>query len=57
MVPADDKENAQLVISQTILDTLKSLKISYPKLDAQRHKEMQKMRKTCYVDEAVKSLR
>ena len=30
VVPADDKENARLIISQIILDTLKSLKLSYP---------------------------
>ena len=44
IVPADDKENAHLFISQTIVDTLKSLKMSYPKADAQREKELQKMR-------------
>ena len=45
IVPADDKENAHLIISQTIVDTLKSLKMSYPKLDAQRQKELKEMRK------------
>ena len=44
IVPADDKENAHLIISQTIVDTLKSLKMSYPQADAQRQKELQKMR-------------
>lgn len=45
IVPADDKENAHLIISQTIVDTLKSLKMSYPKLDAQRQKDLLQMRK------------
>jgi PPK2 family polyphosphate:nucleotide phosphotransferase len=45
IVPADDKENAHLIISQTIVDTLKSLKMSYPKLDAPRQKELLLMRK------------
>ena len=39
----DDKENAHLIISQTIVDTLKSLKpweCPSPKLDAQRQKEL-----------------
>jgi len=45
IVPADDKENAHLIISQTIVNTLKSLKMAYPKLDAQRQKELQRMRK------------
>ena len=44
IVPADDKENAHLIISQVIVDTLKSLKMSYPKPNAQRQKELQKMR-------------
>jgi PPK2 family polyphosphate:nucleotide phosphotransferase len=44
IIPADDKDNAHLMISQTILDTLKSLNMSYPKLDAQRQKELQRMR-------------
>ncbi len=46
VVPADDKENAHLVISQIIVDTLKSLKMSYPKLDPQRQKELLQMRKS-----------
>ena len=45
IVPADDKENAHLIISRTILDTLKSLKMSYPKSDAQRQKVLLQMRK------------
>ena len=45
IVPADDKENAHLIISQTIVDTLKSLKISYPQADTKRQKELQQMRK------------
>jgi PPK2 family polyphosphate:nucleotide phosphotransferase len=44
IVPADDKENAHLIISQAIVDTLKSLKMSYPKPDAQRRKELLQMR-------------
>ena len=30
VVPADDKENARLIVSQIILDTLNDLKMSYP---------------------------
>jgi len=44
IVPADDKENAHLIISQIIVDTLKSLKMSYPKLDAQRQKDLKAIR-------------
>ena len=45
IVPADDKENAHLIISQAIVETLKSLKMSYPKADAQRQKELLQIRK------------
>jgi polyphosphate kinase 2 (PPK2 family) len=30
VVPADDKQNARLIISQIVLDTLEKLKMSYP---------------------------
>jgi len=45
IVPADDKDNAHLIISQTIVETLKTLKMSYPKPDALRQKELKDMRK------------
>ncbi len=45
IVPADDKENARLIISEVIVDALQSLKMSYPKLDAKRRKELQAMRR------------
>jgi PPK2 family polyphosphate:nucleotide phosphotransferase len=40
VVPADDKENARLIISQIILDTLTSLDLRYPKTDAARREEL-----------------
>ncbi len=46
IVPADDKENARLIVSQTIVDTLKSLKLSYPSTDAKRRKELLRMRRS-----------
>ncbi len=45
VVPADDKENARLIVSQVILDTLDGLKISYPKPDKSHRKELQSIRK------------
>jgi PPK2 family polyphosphate:nucleotide phosphotransferase len=45
IVPADDKENARLIISQAILDTLKSLKINYPKTSKAHCRELQSIRK------------
>jgi PPK2 family polyphosphate:nucleotide phosphotransferase len=45
VVPADDKENAQLIVSRIILDALKDLKLEYPKLTLEREKELQASRK------------
>jgi PPK2 family polyphosphate:nucleotide phosphotransferase len=39
VVPADDKENARLIVSRIILDIFKSLKMHYPKTDAKRKQE------------------
>jgi len=46
VVPADDKENARLIISQIVLDTLQSLKMSYPKAGKARRKELLAIRKS-----------
>jgi polyphosphate kinase 2 (PPK2 family) len=45
IVPADDKRNARLIISQAILDLLNDLKMSYPQADSLRHEELFKLRK------------
>jgi PPK2 family polyphosphate:nucleotide phosphotransferase len=45
VVPADDKQNAHLIISQIILDTLKGLRMSYPVSDLARQRELQAIRK------------
>jgi PPK2 family polyphosphate:nucleotide phosphotransferase len=44
VVPADDKENARLIVSQIILDTLNGLEMTYPELSAERSKELQSIR-------------
>jgi PPK2 family polyphosphate:nucleotide phosphotransferase len=44
VVPADDKENARLIISQIVLSTFKSLKMQYPETDAERAKELLSIR-------------
>ncbi len=44
IVPADDKENARLIVSQIILDTLDSLGMSYPKVSAERERELAAIR-------------
>ena len=45
VVPADDKENARLIVSQIVLDTLEDLKMSYPKPTAKRKRELKSIRK------------
>ena len=45
IVPADDKKSARLLVSRVILETLRSLRLTYPKLDAERKKELQALRK------------
>ena len=45
VVPADDKPNARLIVSQIILDTLEGLKMTYPKETPKRRQELQSIRK------------
>jgi PPK2 family polyphosphate:nucleotide phosphotransferase len=45
VVPADDKENARLIVSQIVLDTFDDLKMSYPKVSAARRAELLAIRK------------
>ena len=44
IVPADDKKNARLIVSQVILDTLAALPLAYPAPDAQRREELKNIR-------------
>ncbi len=44
-VPADDKENARLIISQIVVDALGDLNMSYPKPTAKRRRELAAARK------------
>lgn len=44
-VPADDKENARLIVSQIVVDTLSELKMSYPPVAAKQRQELQAIRK------------
>jgi PPK2 family polyphosphate:nucleotide phosphotransferase len=45
VVPADDKENARLIIAQIIVDTLKTFDMRYPETDAERRKELLAIRR------------
>jgi PPK2 family polyphosphate:nucleotide phosphotransferase len=44
-VPADDKENARLIVSAIVLDALKELKLAYPKTTAKHRAELESIRK------------
>ena len=45
IVPADDKENARLIVSRIILDTLDRLKMAYPLPSAERKRELRLIRR------------
>jgi len=45
IVPADDKSTTRLIVSRIILDTLKDLKLEYPKLSPEHQQELGKIRK------------
>ena len=45
VVPADEKENARLIVSQAILDAFNELDMAYPKTTAKRRLELQSIRK------------
>jgi len=45
VVPADDKRNARLIVSSIIVETFKSLKMSYPTSSPQRRRELLAIRK------------
>ena len=44
VVPADDKENARLIVSQIILDTLEGLDMHYPKTSPERQRQLRAIR-------------
>lgn len=45
VVPADDKDNARLIVSRIVLDALEDLKMAYPRTTPKRRKELQSIRK------------
>ena len=44
-IPADDKKNARLFVSEAILETLEGLKMSYPAVGEERRRELLELRK------------
>ena len=51
IVPADDKDNARLIVSGIVLDALNGLNMAYPSTTAARHTELESIRKSL-TDEA-----
>jgi PPK2 family polyphosphate:nucleotide phosphotransferase len=45
IVPADDKRNARLIVSEIVIDTLRALPMSYPEVSDERRKELAEIRK------------
>jgi len=45
IVPADDKDNGRLIVSQIVLDALHELKMAYPQTTAKRRRELKAIRK------------
>ncbi len=45
VVPADDKQNARLIVSRIVLDSIEALNLSYPKTSAARRRELQSLRR------------
>ncbi|OYW10483.1 MAG: phosphate--nucleotide phosphotransferase, partial [Acidiphilium sp. 37-67-22] len=43
-VPADDKRNARLIISNILLETMQELDMSYPEVSGKRKKELARIR-------------
>jgi hypothetical protein len=45
IVPADDKENARLIVSQIVLDGLGEMTMAYPKTSAKHRLELRAIKK------------
>ena len=51
IVPADDKKNARLIISNILLDTFKALDMHYPETDDKRKEELKAIRQRLVEEE------
>ena len=45
VVPADDKQNARLIVSQIILDLLEGLKMRYPEISSEKKRQLEAIRR------------
>ena len=50
VVPADDKENARLIVSQIVMDVFSELKMFYPKTTSKRRRELKLIRRQLAVN-------
>jgi len=44
VIPADDKDNARLIVSRIVLDALDGLNLAFPKTTAKRRRELESIR-------------
>jgi PPK2 family polyphosphate:nucleotide phosphotransferase len=51
IVPADDKKNARLIVSRTIIEALEDLPIDYPKIDKEQRKRLERVRQVLEADD------
>ena len=52
IVPADDKENARLIVSRIVVDLLEGLPLNYPKTGTAHRKALEGIRKELLRQEA-----
>jgi len=45
VVPADDKQNARLIVSKILVEMMRGLSLAYPEVDARRRRALQGMRR------------
>jgi polyphosphate kinase 2 (PPK2 family) len=45
VVPADDKQNARLIVARIVVDAFEKIKMAYPKTTAKRRRELLAIRK------------
>ncbi len=53
VIPADNKWFTRLAVAAVIVDALDGLNLAYPKVDAQRRKELEAARKTLFGNKRV----
>lgn len=51
VIPADDKENARLLIADAILDTLRDMSPAFPQLDAEQQRQLRQAKRELLAEE------